>query len=123
VLVLSCKAWQRGFDPASKLREISEGKIVSGRAAWKCFRERCQPKWSEVFLAAVERATGTNLLHLLKAYARPEPVVMSAVVAWTGVQDQIAFQREVETDKGRKARRELEYALTAELMVFSEISR
>src|SRR5262245_27716187 len=41
VLVLSCKAWQSGFDPGAKVREIVEGKISSGRDAWKGFRELC----------------------------------------------------------------------------------
>jgi hypothetical protein len=46
-------------------------------------------------------------------------VLAAAVVAWKGVQDQIVFQRSIETDKRQRARRELENALTAELMVFS----
>jgi hypothetical protein len=53
VLVLSCKAWQEGFDPAAKVAEIEGNKIISGRAAWKGFRELCVPKWSEAFLRAV----------------------------------------------------------------------
>ena len=60
VLVLSCKAWQYGFDPASKVREITEGKKSSGKEAWRGFRELCIPKWSEAFLNEVETATGTR---------------------------------------------------------------
>jgi hypothetical protein len=60
VVVLSCKAWQTGFDPAAKVREIEEERIVSGRAAWKGFRELCRPKWSEAFLDEVEKSTGTR---------------------------------------------------------------
>ena len=60
VVVVSCKAWQSGFDPASKFIEITENKIRSGREAWKGFRELCQPKWSEAFLDEIESATGTR---------------------------------------------------------------
>jgi len=60
VLVLSCKAWQSGFDPASWVRRIVEKKKSSKREAWKGFRELCNPKWSESFLQAVEDATGTR---------------------------------------------------------------
>lgn len=60
VRVLSCKAWQSGFNPAAKVTEIECNKIISGREAWKGFRELCIPKWSEAFLHAVEDATGTR---------------------------------------------------------------
>jgi hypothetical protein len=60
VAVVSCKAWQGGFNPASKVAEITGNKIISGREAWKGFRELCQPKWSEAFLAAIEAATGAR---------------------------------------------------------------
>ena len=46
-------------------------------------------------------------------------VLAAAVVAWKGVQDQIVFQRSIDTEKRHRARRELENALTAELMVFA----
>lgn len=58
VWAVSCKSWQAGFDPARKIIEIEQNKVVSGRAAWKGFRELCSPKWSEAFIAAVESATG-----------------------------------------------------------------
>jgi hypothetical protein len=60
VVVLSCKAWQRGFDPAAKVRQIENARKVSGREAWKGFRELCQPKWAEAFLGEVETSTGTR---------------------------------------------------------------
>jgi hypothetical protein len=60
VLVLSCKAWQGGFDPAARVSAIVLGKTVSGRPTWKGFRELCQPKWSEAFVKAVENATGSS---------------------------------------------------------------
>ncbi len=58
VLVLSCKAWQGGFDAAAKVAEIEGGKIVSGREAWKGFRELHSPKWSEAFVREIETVTG-----------------------------------------------------------------
>lgn len=58
VWVVSCKAWQQGFDPAAKVAQIRKSKIVSGRDAWKGFRELCKPKWSEAFRQTVEKATG-----------------------------------------------------------------
>lgn len=60
VMVLSCKAWQSGFDPVSKVTEIVGNKTVSGRVAWKGFRELCVPKWSSAFMDAVQAATGTR---------------------------------------------------------------
>jgi hypothetical protein len=60
VHVVSCKAWQGGFNPAAKVDEIVNNKIVSGREAWKGFRELCSPKWSEAFLQAVKDATGAH---------------------------------------------------------------
>jgi len=46
-------------------------------------------------------------------------VLGAAVVAWKSVQDQIASQQAVETDRRQRERRSLQNALTAELMVFS----
>jgi len=60
VLVLSCKAWQIGFDPIANIAEIQNNKTISGKDAWKRFRELCKPKWSEAFLQAVDCATGTR---------------------------------------------------------------
>ena len=58
VMVVSCKSWQGGFDPAVELRHIEQRNVVRGRDAWKSFRELIVPKWSEAFLAAVTSATG-----------------------------------------------------------------
>jgi hypothetical protein len=60
VWAVSCKSWQSGFDPAVKIEEIEQNKIVSGREAWKGFRELVSPKWSEAFIAAVQKATGES---------------------------------------------------------------
>ena len=60
VWAVSCKSWQHGFDPAAKICEIEEKKIVAGREAWKGFRELASPKWSEAFITAVRAATGES---------------------------------------------------------------
>lgn len=58
VVVVSCKAWQEGFDPRSRAEAIHENKKVSGRESWKGFRELVKPKWSSGFLEAVYQKTG-----------------------------------------------------------------
>jgi hypothetical protein len=60
VWVVSCKSWQSGFHVKSKLVELAENKIISGREAWQSFRELMKPKWSEAFINSVEAATGTR---------------------------------------------------------------
>ncbi|MEO6786205.1 MAG: hypothetical protein ABI318_08730 [Chthoniobacteraceae bacterium] len=60
VRVVSCKSWQVGFRVSSKLAELTQNKIISGREAWQGFRELMRPKWSEAFIDAVEAATGTR---------------------------------------------------------------
>jgi hypothetical protein len=39
VIAVNCKSWQSGFRPKSKITEIENNKVVSGREAWKAFRE------------------------------------------------------------------------------------
>jgi hypothetical protein len=60
VFVVSCKSWQSGFRVKAKLEEIEKVKIISGREAWKAFRELCQPKWSEAFCEVVYDVTGSR---------------------------------------------------------------
>lgn len=60
IWAVSCKSWQSGFDPAVKIAEISQNKIVNGREAWKGFRELVSPKWSEAFIATIQKATGES---------------------------------------------------------------
>jgi hypothetical protein len=60
VWAVSCKSWQSGFNPAVKIEEIEQNKIVSGREAWKGFRELVSPKWSEAFVGAIQKATGES---------------------------------------------------------------
>lgn len=60
VIVASCKAWQHGFDPARKIAEIEKEARVSGREAWRGFRELVKPKWASAFVSTVEAATGSR---------------------------------------------------------------
>jgi len=58
VWAVSCKSWQAGLNPKQKIQQIQENKVVSGRDAWRGFRELVIPKWSEAFISAVADATG-----------------------------------------------------------------
>lgn len=58
VIVVSCKSWQKGFNPAARIRQLEENKIVSGREAWKGFRELVNDKWARAFLESVKSTTG-----------------------------------------------------------------
>ena len=60
VMVVSCKSWQEGFNPASMINDIKNDKKVGGREAWKFFRELTVPKWTEAFLDTVKEATGES---------------------------------------------------------------
>jgi len=60
VLVVSCKSWQQGFNPASEIDAIINNKKRRGRMAWQAFRELTVPKWSEAFVKAVKDATGED---------------------------------------------------------------
>ncbi len=60
VVAVSCKSWQGGFDVAAGLRDISKNRRVSGREAWKRFRELLRPKWTEAFISTIEHETGSR---------------------------------------------------------------
>jgi hypothetical protein len=66
----------------SKLNEIKEKKRVSGKEAWKFFRELTIPKWSEAFIDAVEEETGekkfTYVTAVTKLIGDPKPWVSYA---------------------------------------------
>jgi hypothetical protein len=49
VIVVSCKAWQPGFDATAKLAELRGEKKNPKKETWKNFRELWIPKWSEAF--------------------------------------------------------------------------
>lgn len=58
VVVVSCKAYQDGFDAAAKLAQLRGDSKNPKRETWKHFRELWVPKWSEAFHAAIEERTG-----------------------------------------------------------------
>lgn len=60
VLVVSCKAWQVGFDATAKLAELRGEKKNPKRATEKHFRELWIPKWSEAFRSTVKDLTGAE---------------------------------------------------------------
>lgn len=70
VLVVSCKSWQSGFNPASEIDAIENDKTRRGRKAWQAFRELTVPKWSEAFLKAVSEATGAHRFTYILAVAK-----------------------------------------------------
>ena len=58
VMVVSCKAWQAGFDATGKLAELRGEKRNPKRATWRHFRELWVPKWSEAFRQEIFKRTG-----------------------------------------------------------------
>ena len=60
VLIVNCKSWQGGLNPQSKITEFENNKIVSGREAWRGFRELLKPKWSEAFVDKIYDVTGSK---------------------------------------------------------------
>jgi hypothetical protein len=70
VIVVSCKSWQGGFNPASEIRAIEGDLVRRGRSVRKSFRELALPKWSEAFMDAVESATGTRRFTYATAVAK-----------------------------------------------------
>jgi hypothetical protein len=60
VIAVSCKSWQGGFNVEAGLRDIAADRVVSGRHAWKFFRELLRPKWSDAFRAVIEHETGAT---------------------------------------------------------------
>lgn len=60
VWVVSCKSWQAGFDPNERIASIEGNKVVSGRQAWRAFRELVKRKWADALIARVESLTGSK---------------------------------------------------------------
>lgn len=80
VLAVSCKSWQAGFKPETKIAEIENNKIISGREAWKGFRELVVPKWAEAFRQAVIDCTGEPEF----TYVTAVTVVKGSRESWEG---------------------------------------
>lgn len=70
VWVVSCKSWQSGFKVSAKLREIQDNKVISGREAWRFFREIANAQWAKAFLNAIEDLTGTRQFTYVTAVTR-----------------------------------------------------
>ena len=60
VLIVNCKSWQGGLNPQSKITEFEKNKTVSGREAWRGFRELLKPKWSQAFIDKIFEVTGSK---------------------------------------------------------------
>ena len=61
VIVVSCKAWQDGFNPGRKLAELrGDRPSPKGRATWRHFRELWVPKWSDAFRQSITDLTGRD---------------------------------------------------------------
>ena len=58
VWAVSCKSWQSGFDPATRIRNIENNELRNGRPTWKAFRELVVPKWADAFSRTVKERTG-----------------------------------------------------------------
>jgi hypothetical protein len=86
VVAVSCKSWQGGFHLSHWLDAIKQQKTISGREAWKSFRELVAPKWSEAFIDAVKKATGTEKFTYVIAVAH----VVGDKKIW---EENIEFQR------------------------------
>ena len=47
IWVVSCKSWQSGFNPSTRIRLITEKRKISKREAWQPFRELAIKKWAD----------------------------------------------------------------------------
>lgn len=70
VWVVNCKSWQSGFRAESELHNIIQDKKARGRKAWKSFRELTHSIWSQAFLDAIEKATGSRRFTYVIATAK-----------------------------------------------------
>src|SRR5690606_16925095 len=59
VIVVSCKSWQSGFRPEYWIDAIAKNKVVSGREAWRGFRELTKEKWATAFRATLAERSGS----------------------------------------------------------------
>jgi hypothetical protein len=60
VWVVSCKAWQSGFDADRKLKELRREVRNPKRATWRYFRELWVPKWAEAFRDEIQDRTNAT---------------------------------------------------------------
>ena len=60
IWVVNCKSWQGGFRPLHWIDCIENTKKISGREAWKAFRELASDKWADAFLKKIISLTGSD---------------------------------------------------------------
>jgi len=70
IFIVNCKSWQGGFRPSQWIDAIENDKKVSGRLAWKAFRELASDKWSRAFHARVFELTGSERFTYITAVTR-----------------------------------------------------
>ncbi len=61
VSIVSCKSWTGGFNCTNWYNWLTKdpNKIISGREAWKKFRELVKKEWSTAFVKEIENQTGS----------------------------------------------------------------
>lgn len=60
IWVVSCKSWQGGFSPEGRIVSIEKNKRLSGREAWRGFRELAKKKWADALIRKIEGLTGSE---------------------------------------------------------------
>lgn len=60
LVVVSCKSWQQGFNPAKQINAAENGKKLGGRDAWKSSRELWSEIWANAFLRKIKETTGIS---------------------------------------------------------------
>ena len=70
VKVVSCKAWQRGFNTSAELKKLQGLKSSGKKQGWRHFRELWIPKWSEAFRNEIEALTGESKFTYVIAVTR-----------------------------------------------------
>lgn len=60
VIVVTCKSWQDGLRPEKLIEAFNLGTEISGRPAWKGFREITKKKWADAFCRKVLQTTGSD---------------------------------------------------------------
>jgi hypothetical protein len=84
-MVVSCKSWPGGFRPEYWVDAIAKNKVVSGREAWRGFRELTREKWAAAFRTMVAELTGSSSFTYITAVTK----VVGSRAAW---QDNATFR-------------------------------
>lgn len=70
VMVVSCKAWQKGFNTSAELKRLQGLKSAGKKQGWRHFRELWIPKWNEAFRDEIEKLTGEREFSYVIAVTR-----------------------------------------------------